>query len=68
MSAGSCRDEGDWPRQKYTDRQLAQMASAPGAELRINGSRAVVTTRSRFRSTATGFDRNSDGTWSPACR
>lgn len=66
---GSCRDEsGDWSPRKYTELQLQRMASGPGSELRIRGSRAVITTKSRFRSTASGFDRNSDGTWSPSCR
>ena len=53
-------------RQKFTTAQLEALGRESGTEVKTRGSRTVVTRRSAHRFTATGFDRNSDGTWSPA--
>ncbi|MFE6126780.1 hypothetical protein ACFQ6Q_00685 [Streptomyces sp. NPDC056437] len=59
-SIGSSQYSDTPRRQKYTDRQIRDMAS--GAELRVRGTRAVIVRPS----SATGYDRNPDGTWSAA--
>ncbi|WP_329595903.1 hypothetical protein OG195_44865 (plasmid) [Streptomyces sp. NBC_01362] len=68
-SAGSIgsTEYSDRPaRQKFTTAQIEAWGREPGTEVKTRGNRAVITRRFAHRATATGFDRNPDGTWSAA--
>ncbi|MFE6126750.1 hypothetical protein ACFQ6Q_00535 [Streptomyces sp. NPDC056437] len=65
-SIGSSKYNDRPTRQKFTTAQIQAMGRRPGAEVKTRGNRAVVTEKRAHRATATGYDRNSDGTWSAA--
>ncbi|MEV3996720.1 hypothetical protein AB0K62_13720 [Streptomyces halstedii] len=53
-------------KQKFTTAQIEAWGRESGTDVKTRGNRAVITRRFAHRATATGFDRNPDGTWSAA--